>query len=46
MAAIFLFHPLTIWLYPSSVKGGILQNNKAGFIAGPDGYLTNIYIAK
>ena len=45
MAAIFLFHPLTIWLYPANVKGGIVQNNKAGYISGPDNFLSNIYIA-
>jgi peptide/nickel transport system substrate-binding protein/oligopeptide transport system substrate-binding protein len=46
VAAIFLFHPLSIYLYPSTVRGGILETNKAGYFSGPNVYLSNIYFAK
>jgi ABC-type transport system substrate-binding protein len=45
VAAIFLFHPLSIFLYPSNVRGGIIENNAAGYVSGPNTQLTNIYFA-
>jgi len=46
VAAIFMFHPLTIWLYPSNLKGSYLEMNKSGLFTNIDQYLTNAYFAK
>ena len=46
VGAIFMFHPLTIWLYPANLKGPFLEMNKSGLFTGPSGYLENLYFAK
>jgi peptide/nickel transport system substrate-binding protein/oligopeptide transport system substrate-binding protein len=46
VGAIFMFHPLTIWLYPGNLKGEYLEMNKSGLFTGIDGYLTNLYFAE
>ena len=46
VGAIFMFHPLTIWLYPTNLKGGYLETNKSGQFTNLDNYSTNAYFAK
>jgi peptide/nickel transport system substrate-binding protein/oligopeptide transport system substrate-binding protein len=46
VGAIFMFHPLTIWLYPLNLKGPYLEPDKSGFFTNIGEYVKNAYFAQ
>ena len=46
VGAIFMFHPLTIWLYPLNLKGPYLEPDRSGFFTNIGEYVKNAYFAQ